>query len=192
MDYQHLSSSLFISEFSECNVLHLVVRSQANKSPKEVLQSSPLFAESVDCLPSRPGEGSLEPVTQDGHDSVEAGELFVTVGTVLNPGEEFSDDDEIDDQRGCEEGILANGVHRNGIASTHHELGMVFVHGDFGVSDRWDVFNNDAVIDSTADVVVEENLVGGDDVVDNGSFADFLRAELTGCRQILAIIVTYD
>jgi len=68
---------------------------------------------------------------------------------------------------------------------------MILVHGDFGVSDCRDVFDNDTMIDFTAFFVIEEDLVGGDDVVDNGSFADFLRAELTGCRQILAIIVSY-
>jgi hypothetical protein len=150
-----------------------------------------LFAKSIDCLSSRSGEGSFEPVTQDGHDRVEAGELVLTVRTVLNPGEEFGNDDEIDDQWGCKERVLANGVHRNGVASTHHELGMVFVHGDFGVTYRGDVFDDDAMIDGATDVVVEEDLVGGDDVVDNRGFADFLGAELTRCRQVLAIVVTY-
>lgn len=123
---------------------------------------------------------------------MEAREFLLRVGAVLNPGEEFGNDHEIDDQGRCKEGVLADSVHRNGIASTHHELGMVFVHSDLRVTDGGDVFDDDAVIDGTADVVVEENLVGGDDIVDNGGFTDLLGAELAGCRQVLAIVVTYS
>ena len=68
---------------------------------------------------------------------------------------------------------------------------MILVHGDFGVSDCRDVFDNDTMIDFTAFFVIEEDLVGGDDVVDDRGFTDLLGTELTGSRQILAIIVSY-
>jgi hypothetical protein len=67
---------------------------------------------------------------------------------------------------------------------------MVFVHSDLGVTDGGDVFDDDAVIDGAADDVVEEDLVGGNDIVNNGGFADFFGTELAGCRQVLAVVVT--
>ena len=66
---------------------------------------------------------------------------------------------------------------------------MILVHGDFGVSDCRNVLDDDAVIDCTTDFVVEEDFVRGNHIVDDGRFADFLGAELTGSRQVLAIIV---
>jgi len=121
---------------------------------------------------------------------VESRECFLRVGTILNPGEELRNNHEIDDQGRCKKRVLANGVHRNGVASTHHEFGMILIHSDLGVADGGDVFDDDAVIDLAADVIVEENLVGCNDIVDYGGFADLLGAELTGCRQVLAIVVT--
>lgn len=67
---------------------------------------------------------------------------------------------------------------------------MVLVHSDFGVSYCWDIFDYDAVIDGASDFVVEEDFVGGDDVVDNGGFTDLFGTELTWSRQVFAVVVT--
>jgi hypothetical protein len=58
---------------------------------------------------------------------------------------------------------------------------MVLVHGDLGVSYCRDIFNDDAVVDFSADFIVEEDLIGGDDVVDDRGFADLFGTELTWC-----------
>ena len=121
---------------------------------------------------------------------MESLELLLRRSTVLNAGEKFRDDDQINDQGRCEEGIFADRMHRNGIATAHHEFGMILIHGHFGVSHCRDIFDYNAVVYFAANFVVEEDLIGGNNIVDNGGFADFLGAELARGRQILAIVVS--
>jgi len=121
---------------------------------------------------------------------VKSGKLVRGTSAVLDTREELRDDDEINDQGGRKERVLTDGVHGDGVPSTHHEFRVVLVHGDFGISYCRDVFNNDAVVDFAARLVVKEDLVRGNDVVDNRRFADFFRTELTRCRQIFAVVVT--
>lgn len=59
---------------------------------------------------------------------------------------------------------------------------MVFVHGYLGVADGGDVFDYDTVVDAFPIFLVEEDFVGGNDVVNDRGLADFLRTELTGGR----------
>src|SRR5271155_5271075 len=121
---------------------------------------------------------------------MKATKLFLSRSTILNTREKFSDYDEIDNERRRKKRIFTNCVHGDGVATTHHEFGMVFIHGDFGVSYCGNVFNYDAVIDFTAIFVVEEDLVRGNYVVDNRGFTDLFGAELTWSRQILSIVVS--
>jgi len=173
------------------DILHLIVRSHSNKRAKNILKRSPLLAKSIDRFSSRTGKRSLKPITQNGQDRVESSKLLGLARTILNPRKEFGDDGQINDQGRGEQGILADGVHGNGITSTHHKFGMILVHSDFGVTDRRDVFNHDAMIDSLSLLVVEENFVGGDDVVDDGGFTDLLGTELTWRRQVLAVVIAW-
>lgn len=98
---------------------------------------------------------------------MESIETCVPNDTVLDACEQFRDDHQVDDQWGCEERVLADGVHGDGIASSHHEFGMVLIHGDFGVAHGRDIFDDDAMVDGTAGFVVEEDLIGTDDIVYN-------------------------
>lgn len=91
--------------------------------------------------------------------------LRLLTNLILNSGKEFSNNHQIDDKGGCKERVLTDSVHGDGVASSHHEFGVVLVHSDFGISYGRDIFDDDAVIDFVANFVVEEDLVGGDDVV---------------------------
>ena len=121
---------------------------------------------------------------------MESSKLFSRGSAVLNAREEFGDDDQVDDQGGGKERILTDGVHGDGIATTHHEFRMVLIHSNLGVSDCGNVLDDDAVVDGPSILVVEEDLIGGNDVVDNGRFRNLLGTELAGRRQVLPIIVS--
>ena len=190
-NHQHLSSSLHVSTKSRRKeILHLIIGSQSKKSTKEILQSSPLFPQSINRIRPRPSERRLEPITQNRHDRVKSGKLVTRTSTIRDAREEFRDNNKIDNQGGRKERILTDSMHGNGISTSHHEFGMILVHGDFGISYCRDVFDDDAVIDFTAVFVVKEDLVGGNDVVDDGRFADLFGTELAGRRQVFAIVVT--
>jgi len=66
---------------------------------------------------------------------------------------------------------------------------MILVHGDLGVSDRRNIFNDDAVVDGPSVLVVEEDLIGSYDVIDNGRLGNLLGTELTRCGQVFAVII---
>ena len=120
---------------------------------------------------------------------MEPTEGLVRVTTVLDTREQFCDNNEIDDQRGCKERIFTHSVHRNCVSTAHHEFGVILIHRDLGVTDSRDVFDDNAMIDFATRCVIEEDFVGGNDVVYHGRFADLLGAELAGRRQIPSIII---
>jgi len=80
-------------------------------------------------------------------------------------------------------------VHGDGVATTHHKPGMILVHGDLGVSDCRNIFNDDTVVDGPSVLVVEEDLIGSYDVIDNRRLGNLLGSELTRRRQVLAVII---
>jgi len=80
-------------------------------------------------------------------------------------------------------------VHGDGVATTHHELGMILIHCDLGVSDCGNIFDDNAVVDGPSVLVVEEDLIGSYDVIDNRRLGNLLGSELTRRRQVLAVII---
>jgi len=121
---------------------------------------------------------------------MEPGEFFSRSRAVLDAREELSNDDQVNDQWRSKERVFADGVHGDGVATTHHELGMILIHCDLGVSDCGNIFDDNAVVDGPSVLVVEENLIGSNDVINNGRLGNLLGTELTWCGQVLAIIIS--
>ena len=80
---------------------------QTNASLQEGLESVTLTVQAVNDVGTRLDERSLKHVRQQGKDGVEWGEVGRRGGiTVLDAGEELSQDGQIQDERGSQERIL--------------------------------------------------------------------------------------
>lgn len=64
---------------------------------------------------------------------METAEGFLAVLPELDAADEFSQEDKIKDDGGCQEGVLACVVDGQRVAPAHEDLGDVLVHGTLGV-----------------------------------------------------------
>mmetsp|Transcript_23076 Transcript_23076/g.39650 ORF Transcript_23076/g.39650 Transcript_23076/m.39650 type:complete len:237 (+) Transcript_23076:617-1327(+) len=103
-------------------------------------------------------------------------------------GEHFGEDDQVQNHRGGEQRVLAGVMHHDRVLAAHEDLGRVLVHGPLAVANVRHIFDHDDVIGLLARRI-KDPLGGGDHVVDDGGLGHFLRSELLGCREVLAIVV---
>lgn len=78
----------------------------------------------------------------------------------------------------------------DGVVTTKHELGVVLIHGNLGISDSWHVLDDNAVVNRVTVLVVVQQLVGLDHVVNDRGLGDLLGSELLGSRQVETVVVT--
>lgn len=92
---------------------HIALWLETNAGTENVGQSTTLLSKSIDDGGSWRGQGSLQHVAEDAEDAVEVleflgGGTVVGLGLPLDTGHHLGDEDEIDDQRGGQERVLAN------------------------------------------------------------------------------------
>ena len=170
---------------------HLGLWVETNASTEDVDESSTLLSQSVDNRSTWWRERSLEHVAEHTEDAVEASEVLagsLSVASLpLDASEHLGDQDEVDDQWRCKQGVLANIEERDGLVSTHEDLCIVLVKRTLVVSNSWHILDDDAVIWVLAWLV--EDGVGSDHVIDDVGLGDLLGAELLLGAQVLAIVV---
>jgi len=94
---------------------HIRLGLKANAGAEDVSQGAALLGQGVDDGGPRRGQRGLEHVAEDAQDAMEALVLLGAgiggaglSGLPLDAGHHFGDDDEVDDQRRGEEGVLAD------------------------------------------------------------------------------------
>jgi hypothetical protein len=92
---------------------HVVLWLETDAGAEDVGQSTSLLSKSIDDWGSRRSQWSLEHVAEDREHAVEVSEVLggsavSGVGLPLDAGHHLSNQDEIDDQRGCKQGVLAD------------------------------------------------------------------------------------
>mmetsp|Transcript_2721 Transcript_2721/g.7422 ORF Transcript_2721/g.7422 Transcript_2721/m.7422 type:complete len:395 (+) Transcript_2721:172-1356(+) len=100
---------------------------------------------------------------------------------------QFGYQHEIQNQRTCEQAVLAGVVHDNCVGSTHENLARVLVHRPLRVTDVRDVLDDDTVIRRLALLV--QNLVRRNHVVNDAALGDFLGAERLRRTEVLTVVV---
>jgi hypothetical protein len=86
---------------------HIILRLQTHASAEDVRESTSLLGKRIDNGRSVRHQRRLEHVRQDAQDGVESA-VLAAVRLPGHAGHELGDEDEIDDQRGGEEGVLAD------------------------------------------------------------------------------------
>jgi hypothetical protein len=166
---------------------HVRLRLETNAGTEDVGQGTTLLSEGVDNRGSVRHERGLEHVRQDAENRVEA-LVLATLGLPGDAGHELGDEDEIDDERGGEEGVLAHVEEGDGLVAAHEDLGVVLVEGALVVTNSGHVLDDDGVVGVLTLLV--QDVVGLDHVVDDVGLGDLLGAELALGAQVLAVVVT--
>ena len=133
----------------------------------------------------------LEHVAKNAEHAVEAGVLgiatFGGVSLPLNARHDLSDEDQIDDQRGSKERVLADVEQADGLVAIQEDLGIVLVKSALVVSNSRHVLDDDAVVWVLAFLV--KHSVSGDHVVNDVGLGDLLGAELLLGAEVHAVVV---
>lgn len=130
----------------------------------------------------------LEHVAKNAEDTVET-LVFVTLSRL--PGDtshQFGQNDQVDDQRGGKERVLANVEKTDCLVATKEDLGVVFIEGTLVITHGGHVLDNNGVVGVL--ILVVEDVIGSDHVIHDVGFGDLLGAELLLGAQVLAIVVT--
>ena len=171
---------------------HVRLGLETDAGAEDVGKGGTLLGKGVDNGSAGGSEGSLEHVGEDAQDAVEVLEVLLGSGASLgslplDAGHHLGDDDEIDDQGGGEQRILAHVEERDGLVTAAEDLGVVLVEGALVIADGRHVLDHDGVVGVLALLV--ENRVGGDHVVDDVGLGNLLGAELLLGRQVVAVVV---
>ena len=169
---------------------HVRLGLETDASAEDVGESGTLLGKGVDNGGAGGSEGGLEHVGEDAQDRVEVLEVLrLRLGRSLplDAGHHLGNDDEIDDQGGSQQRVLAHVEERNGLVTAAEDLGVVLVKSALVVADGGHVLDHDGVVRVLALLV--EDRVGGDHVVDHVRLGDLLGAELLLGRQVVAVVV---
>ncbi len=166
---------------------HVRLWLKTNTGTEDVSHGTALLSKSVDDRSTLWHHWGLEHVGQDAEYRVEALVLGRVVGLPGDTGHELGEDDEVDDEWGGKEGVLANIEQRDGLVAAHEDLGVVLVERALVVANGWHVLDDDGVVWVLALLV--QDVVGLDHIVDDVGLGDLLGAELLVGRQVLAVIV---
>lgn len=108
---------------------HVALRLETDAGAEDVDQGGALLAEGVDDGGAGRRQGSLEHVAEDGQDAVEAAEvgcdLFARRGGLpLDASHHLGDEDEVDDEGGGQEGVLADIEEAEDVSSRSRRADM--------------------------------------------------------------------
>lgn len=133
----------------------------------------------------------LEHIAKNAENAVETGVLGVaTLGAVslpLHARHDLGNEDQVNDQRGSKEGVLADIEQADGLVPIQEDLGIVLVKSALIISNSGHVLDNDAVVRMLT--VLVENIVGRNHVVHYVRLGDLLGAELLLRAEVHAVIV---
>jgi hypothetical protein len=92
---------------------HVRLGLEADAGAEDVGKSATLLGQGIDNGCARGSQGSLEHVAQDAQHTMERLEVLVALGAgrlslPLDARHHFGDEDQVDDQRRCEEGVLTD------------------------------------------------------------------------------------
>jgi len=92
---------------------HVVLGLETNTGAEDVDQCTSLLSKSIDDWCSWRGQRSLEHVAEDAENGMESGEIFSSdaiggVSLPLDPSHHLGENDQINDQWGSKERVLAN------------------------------------------------------------------------------------
>ena len=77
---------------------------------------------------------------------MEASEGLLAILAELDAANELSEEDEVEDDGGGQQGVLARVVDGQRVAAAHEDLRDILVHGPLGVGDGWHVLDDDHVV----------------------------------------------
>lgn len=160
-----------------------VIGHQTSSNLEEVGKSLSLSSERVDNILRVVGNGSLEEERKVGENGAHS------LAVDLHTGEELSENNHIDHERYSKEGILTDVVGRDGVDTTHKDLGTVFIESSLGVTNEGNVLDDHLMIDLVATLGVK-SWVSLDGIIKNTTLGDFLRLEALVFGKILTVIVT--
>ena len=166
---------------------HLRLRLQTNASTEDVDQCRALLAQSIDDRCTRRCHGCLEHVAENAQNAVESLVIGLSVGLPGDTGHHLGDQDQVDDQRRCQERVLADVEQADGLVSTAEDLGVVLVQSALVVADSGHVLDDDGVVGML--LLIVEDLVGSNHVVNHVGLGNLLGAELLLGAQVLAVVV---
>ena len=127
---------------------HVVVGRETHTSFEDVLDACTLTEESINKLSVLGDKRSLEEVGEDGEDGVELVVLGGHSGgrgggLVGDAGHELGEHDEVVDDGGSKERVLACVVKDNGVVASHEDLACVLVHGSLGIANIGDILRTE-------------------------------------------------
>jgi len=118
-----------------------VIRLETSGDLKDVDKRFSLFGETVDDILLVVSDGSFEEETQ-------IRENWAHGFTVdLHPGEELSEDNHVDHEGGSQERVLTDVVGGDGVDTVHEDRAGVLIEGTLRVLNKWDVLDDNFVID---------------------------------------------
>lgn len=167
---------------------HIGLWLETNAGTEDVNQSGALLAQGIDDRGAGRGQGSLEHVTENAQDAVEALVVFtLAVGLPADTGHHLGEHNQIDDQGRSQKRVLTNVEQADGLVATHEDLSVVLIQSTLVVADSRHVLDDDSVVGVL--ILLIENVVGRDHVIHNVGLGDLLRAELLLGAQVLAVVV---
>lgn len=165
---------------------HVRLRLETDTGTEDVGEGTTLLSEGVDDRCAVGHERGLEHVRQDAENRVEA-LVLAALGLPRHARHELGDEDEVDDERGREERVLAHVEEGDGLVAAHEDLGVVLVQGALVVAHGRHVLDHHRVVGVLALLV--QDVVGLDHVVHHVGLGDLLGAELALGAQVLAVVV---
>mmetsp|Transcript_81070 Transcript_81070/g.161163 ORF Transcript_81070/g.161163 Transcript_81070/m.161163 type:complete len:342 (-) Transcript_81070:781-1806(-) len=166
---------------------HVVVRREADACAEDVLNAAALLEESIDDGCTRRHERRLDEVREDGHDGVEGRERVHGGSLVRDARGHLREDGEVEDERRCQQRILARVVHDDGVGAAHEDLRGVFIHCTLGVGHARHILDDDDMVGVLFGLV--QQAVRSNHVVDDVGLGDLLGAERLRGREVLAVVV---
>jgi hypothetical protein len=170
---------------------HVVLRLKTDAGAEDVGESRALLGKSVDDRRTRRSKRSLEHVAENTEHAVEVVELviaaFSAVGLPLDTGHHLSNQDQIDDQRRSQEGVLANIEQADGLVAVEEDLGIVLIKRTLVISNSRHILDDHAMVRVFA--ILVQDVVRSDHVVDDVGLGDLLGTELLLRAEVHAVVV---
>jgi hypothetical protein len=170
---------------------HVVLWLETDAGTEDVGEGRALLGESVDDGSTRRSERSLEHVAEHTEHAVEVVELGVAVlscvGLPLDTGHHLSDEDQVDDQRRGQEGVLADVEQTDSLVTVQEDLSVVLVEGALVVSNSGHVLDDDAVVGMLT--ILVQDVVSSNHVVDDVRLGDLLGTELLLGAKVHSVVV---
>lgn len=112
---------------------------------------------------------------------------FAGAGLPLNASHHLSENDEIDNQWGCQQRVLAHVEETDGLVAAHENFRVILVQSSLVVANGWHVLDHNGVIWMLSLLV--QDVVGSNHIIHDIRLGDLLGAKLLLRAQILAVVV---